>query len=173
MCLRLFEFRGGLLLAAGYESGTVTIWDIQKRRMLWKEKLHDEPVLSLDVDIDLGVGVSGGADTKLVQFNLMPGEGETSVLRTANLKEQGVAAVRIRPDGKIAVSGGWDSKYANLVVTLCLSAVLRLTQQVTCIWAQEVQATRCSAGSSPGNPVHCVSAPSNNRLGSGGGCCAS
>ncbi|KND04800.1 uncharacterized protein SPPG_00502 [Spizellomyces punctatus DAOM BR117] len=108
MCLKFFEGPTGLCLAAGYESGTIIIWDIESKGLVWRHKVHEEPVLSLDVLPDGSIGFSGGAETKISQF--FPISDPEQTTRHLTVPTRGIAVVRIRPDGKIVATGGWDSK---------------------------------------------------------------
>ncbi|KAJ3180107.1 Guanine nucleotide binding protein (G protein), beta polypeptide 1-like [Geranomyces variabilis] len=117
MCLRLFQAPSNqVLLAAGYESGVIIIWDVESGEMRQRGKFHEEPVLSLDIEPGASIGVSGGADTKLVRWRL-DAESETrnaalEVLSEQTLPARGTAAVMIRSDAKIVAVGSWDSRFA-------------------------------------------------------------
>ncbi|KAJ3281484.1 ASTRA complex subunit [Borealophlyctis nickersoniae] len=120
MCLKLFHWGGDvdpnaatprLLLAAGYESGTVCIWDAMEGGLVGRFKVQDEPVLALDVSPDGGTCVAGGADTKLVQFSTMFDEaGSPLSTREYDIKSRGIGSIKIRGDGRIVGVGCWDSR---------------------------------------------------------------
>ncbi|ORY07733.1 WD40 repeat-like protein [Basidiobolus meristosporus CBS 931.73] len=110
MSLRLFETKGQLMLLCGYESGKTSLWviDEDKPRMVWSAKNHNEPVLAIDVNQEATVGISAGADSNLVLFDL--NQDKHRVIRSTLIKHHGVSEVRFRSDGRIIATAGWDSK---------------------------------------------------------------
>ncbi|KAJ3154874.1 Guanine nucleotide binding protein (G protein), beta polypeptide 1-like [Geranomyces michiganensis] len=144
MCLCLFDSQAGrVCLAAGYESGVVIIWDLDSGEAMQRGKLHDEPVLSLDVAPGASVGVSGGADVAVVRWRIDP-ESRTplEVLSQQTLPARGTAAVKFRHDGKIVAAGSWDSSIRIFSAkTLKPLAVLQSHRQnISCVqFAGETQ----------------------------------
>ncbi|KAJ3145835.1 Guanine nucleotide binding protein (G protein), beta polypeptide 1-like [Geranomyces variabilis] len=159
MCLRVFHDQSGeVLLAAGYESGVVIIWDVQSGEARQSGKLHEEPVLSLDIAPDASMGVAGGADTKIVRWRLDTAS-ETrnaalEVLGEQTLPARGTAAVRIRPDGKIVATGSWDSSIRIFSAkTLKPLAVLQAHRQnINCLcFAGEGRTAETKMTTTPAN----------------------
>jgi hypothetical protein len=60
---------GSLALMAGYESGHLTLWNVQENKVLVDTKLYDDPVLSVDMDSTCTNGLSGSAGTNIVVFS--------------------------------------------------------------------------------------------------------
>ncbi len=114
MALRLFEARGRVLLAAGYEAGTVLVWDLgggfAAPRVLAQGKLHAEPVMALDVDADGGGGVSSSAEDRVVSFTIDYESGVISEARALTARGEGVGDVALRPDGALVAAAGWDGR---------------------------------------------------------------
>ncbi|TPX63894.1 hypothetical protein SpCBS45565_g06259 [Spizellomyces sp. 'palustris'] len=131
MCLKFFEDPTGLCLAAGYESGTLIIWDVESKGPVWRYKVQEEPVLSLDVLLDGSIGFSGGADTKITQF--YPKSDPEQTTRHLTVPTRGIAVVRIRPDGKIVAIGGWDSKIYNAKKFKPLAILRGHRQGISCL----------------------------------------
>ncbi|KAJ8446320.1 hypothetical protein Cgig2_005851 [Carnegiea gigantea] len=127
-----------LVLPSQYEDGTVVWWDIRNPAApLSSVKYHSEPVLSLSIDPSCQGGISGGADDKIMVFNLdynltfgskggslcfkalpiyMILSDPTAVVLTCivrkdiSMERPGIAGTSIRPDGKIAATAGWDHR---------------------------------------------------------------
>ncbi|GAA6081966.1 guanine nucleotide-binding protein subunit beta-like protein 1, partial [Tachysurus ichikawai] len=58
----------GPLLCAGYEDGSLVIWDVSYRRPVSCLKVHPEPVMCLDFDVDRQKGISGSSDKNLCSW---------------------------------------------------------------------------------------------------------
>ncbi|XP_052014189.1 guanine nucleotide-binding protein subunit beta-like protein 1 isoform X2 [Apodemus sylvaticus] len=97
------------LLLAGYEDGSVTLWDISERKVCSQITCHEEPVMGLDFDSQKAKGVSGSAGKALAVWSL--GDQQSlQVKKTHELTNPGVAEVTIRPDRKLLATAGWDHR---------------------------------------------------------------
>lgn len=56
----------GPVLCAGYEDGSLVLWDVSHRRPFSCLKAHHEPVMCLDVDVCRQKGISGSSE-KILQ----------------------------------------------------------------------------------------------------------
>ncbi|XP_020619135.1 guanine nucleotide-binding protein subunit beta-like protein 1 isoform X2 [Orbicella faveolata] len=97
------------LLITGYENGQLVLWDIMAAKVLTRSPAHSESVLCMDVDKEKLQIVSGSADNKLCVSSITP-EYTLSVDRQIELKNPGVASVKIRKDCRILATGGWDGR---------------------------------------------------------------
>ncbi|KAG5463818.1 MAG: hypothetical protein BJ554DRAFT_2400, partial [Olpidium bornovanus] len=111
-----------LLLLTAYEIGDVvmwrfkpgsrqgtTAWAMGEIQLVWRVKCHPEPVMALACD---GRSCfSGSADNRLVilGINTVNPEGLPEP-REIRLKGMGVSDVRVRDDGRIVATAGWDGK---------------------------------------------------------------
>lgn len=60
----------GPLLLAGYEDGSLLLWDVTQRSKLSLAKAHPEPVMCLTFDTKRLRGISGTAEKKLSSWTL-------------------------------------------------------------------------------------------------------
>lgn len=104
MALFTFSHSGRPHLAAGFEDGSVGVWDIENGTCKM-HKDHSEPVLSLYVVEDFGV-ISGGADGKL---NIRYFSQDLTSCDYVELEEvKGVACLAYSPSKSVIAAGGWD-----------------------------------------------------------------
>ncbi|KAI1818399.1 WD40 repeat-like protein [Poronia punctata] len=124
MTLSLFWLEGSLFLIAGYENGLAIvarrsdqgIWDT-----LYRNQTHSQPILSLGVAPDREYFLTSGADAKIAKHPIprthsaeLANSGETTVettpLKTMKTGHSGQQSLRIRSDGRIFATAGWDTK---------------------------------------------------------------
>ncbi|KAH1595816.1 ASTRA complex subunit [Aspergillus fumigatus] len=136
MAVHLFTGPSGdLYVASAYEDGHVMLFArrglvkeqdiLQGTTASWKwEKLyacrpHSQPVLSIDVFPQRNYFLSSSADALLVKHPIprlsecshqSTNRPEEAVLKTVNTKHAGQQGLRIRSDGKIFATAGWDSR---------------------------------------------------------------
>lgn len=111
MCVHAFRSQSSIMLIAGYEDGSVMLWDLKKPSTpLLKARIHSEPVLAVVLDhAGLG-GVSGSADEKILFFTVDLAETTLKVNKEIVLGRPGIADISIRGDNKIIATGGWDHR---------------------------------------------------------------
>ncbi|XP_021500856.1 guanine nucleotide-binding protein subunit beta-like protein 1 isoform X2 [Meriones unguiculatus] len=111
MCLGLWQSNSSLrpLLLAGYEDGSVTLWDISERKVCSRIACHEEPVMGLDFDSQKAKGVSGSAGKVLAVWSL-DAQQSLQVCKTHELTNPGISEVTLRPDHKILATAGWDHR---------------------------------------------------------------
>uniref|UniRef100_A0A8C0XHY6 Guanine nucleotide-binding protein subunit beta-like protein 1 n=1 Tax=Castor canadensis TaxID=51338 RepID=A0A8C0XHY6_CASCN len=111
MCLGLWQANSSPrpLLLAGYEDGSVALWDILERKVCSRVACHEEPIMGLDFDSQKVRGVSGSAGKALAVWSL-DGQQSLQVCSTHELTNPGIADVTIRPDQKILATAGWDHR---------------------------------------------------------------
>ncbi|XP_066465978.1 guanine nucleotide-binding protein subunit beta-like protein 1 [Tiliqua scincoides] len=109
MCLKLWQPKVGShpLLLAGYENGSVALWNLSMRKELSQLPCHQEPIMSLDFDSEKGKGVSGSSEKRLCIWS--PDKQQNLQLQdTVSLTNPGIADVALRQDRKILATAGWD-----------------------------------------------------------------
>lgn len=132
MALALLHVQGRLTLVSGYENGFAAVmqqsgdssgskgtWSV-----LYKTKAHSEPILSLDVAPDLSCFFTSAADAIIAKHPLiaasaaaLPGAPTSRLATTShdypikvtNTKHAGQQGLRLRDDGRIFATGGWDA----------------------------------------------------------------
>jgi len=120
MCMSLHFVGGPDSLLSGWEDGSLQLFDLRGTSRPEVRQLHSEPLLCLDVCPTAKAVVTGAADC---QMNVVPlvarengglGLGEPTKVSIPVTSESsgsgGISSLRVRPDGKIAASGGWDKR---------------------------------------------------------------
>ncbi|CDH58100.1 guanine nucleotide-binding protein subunit beta-like protein 1 [Lichtheimia corymbifera JMRC:FSU:9682] len=109
MAVQLFSRGSNVYCLAGYEDGSVCLWQMDQKRLLWDVKEHSEPILDLAVDMDHQHGISTSAGRELVKYALF-GDPEAPVVNKTLAKKSGLNTVAIRHDNKIVATGGLDGR---------------------------------------------------------------
>ncbi|XDB58926.1 hypothetical protein AB1E18_012331 [Capra hircus] len=111
MCLQLWQAESSPrpLLLAGYEDGSLALWDVSVRKLCSRAACHSEPVMGLALDPRRARGVSGSAEKALAVWSL-EGQQALQVRGTHELTNPGIADLKIRPDSKILATAGWDHR---------------------------------------------------------------
>uniref|UniRef100_A0A182Q6I9 Uncharacterized protein n=1 Tax=Anopheles farauti TaxID=69004 RepID=A0A182Q6I9_9DIPT len=114
MCVQPIEICGQWYLLAGYESGSIAMWDYRTGQLIDAASLFTtdgaDCLQTLDYDPITNRGVGGGSADKLAIFSIdfktqkIVAKGEIAI------KNAGVHRVRIRKDLKVFVSAGWDGR---------------------------------------------------------------
>jgi len=104
MCVK--EWDKGMVVA-GYESGEVLVWDWSNNNLIKVVTLVHfvGTIMSLDWDMEKQLGLVVGAEDKVVVFNK-----ELDAITKREVTNKGLGEVKIRPDRKIVVCGGWDGR---------------------------------------------------------------
>lgn len=129
---------GDVFIAAAFEDGHVMVFMYKgplnptsfelsninsnpwKFNKLYASRPHTQPVLSLDVSPSHDYFISSSADALLIKhpipspgfagFVLNGNYTEDKELKTVNTKHSGQQGLRIRSDGKVFATAGWDSR---------------------------------------------------------------
>eukprot|EP01113_Clastostelium_recurvatum_P035296 TRINITY_DN4903_c0_g1_i1.p1 TRINITY_DN4903_c0_g1~~TRINITY_DN4903_c0_g1_i1.p1 ORF type:complete len:382 (-),score=82.85 TRINITY_DN4903_c0_g1_i1:98-1219(-) len=118
-------------LCGGYEDGGVHLFDIRTNACLASSKLHTDPILNMHVlssspssspasvgdesshsdPSSSGVqGVTCSADNHLVRWSIDTSRATISTTHTYEMPHPGANDIRIRGDGLIMASAGWDHR---------------------------------------------------------------
>ncbi|XP_077164160.1 guanine nucleotide-binding protein subunit beta-like protein 1 isoform X1 [Paroedura picta] len=111
LCLHLWQPSVGASpsLLAGYEDGSVVLWNVSMGKRQSRLACHQEPVMALDFDSEKAKGVSGSSEKRLCVWR--PNEQQNlEVQQTHELTNPGIAGVTLRPDKKILATAGWDHR---------------------------------------------------------------
>jgi WD40 repeat protein len=110
MCVSLLSSSGeeesAQRVAAGYEDGSVAVWDIRAYlRPLSSVKASSESVLSIDSSPrGGGIVVVGSASNEIVATL------DDKVISRQRLRAAGISCLRWRGDGRVIASAGWDGR---------------------------------------------------------------
>ncbi|KAM9995640.1 hypothetical protein ACTFIY_001811 [Dictyostelium cf. discoideum] len=98
-------------LCTGYENGELLIWDLRNTSIpLVSSKLHNEPILSFALSNNSTKGISGSADTNIIEFNINYESKQFNITKTHKLNNGGISEIKIRNDEKIYATAGWDKR---------------------------------------------------------------
>jgi len=97
-------------VAAGYEGGQLTFYELRKGSLSFTSQLFKEPVLSVDVGKGNTKGVAGSSGDLLKGFKLDLQQQKIKVAHSFPLKNPGINRLLIREDQKIMLSAGWDHR---------------------------------------------------------------
>ncbi|KAI8181721.1 ASTRA-associated protein 1 [Colletotrichum sp. SAR 10_75] len=110
---------GVLTLVAAYENGLATVLQLAAGgtwNTVYLSRVHQQPVLSLDVAADRSYFLTSGADAVVAKHPIpRPNSGvdDQSVVqqpvKISNTKHSGQQGLRVRDDGRIFATAGWDS----------------------------------------------------------------
>ena len=110
MCLS-FEKRENELslwiLVAGYESGHTCVYTISSSSWstMYSFKAHTQPVLSIAIHPSQESLYTTSADANIVQHPIAIA---SNPIKSVNTRHSGQTSIRIRTDGRIFVTAGWD-----------------------------------------------------------------
>ncbi|KAL4889414.1 WD repeat protein [Aspergillus ambiguus] len=106
----------GALREKNFSRGSKTVWSWEK---LYFCRPHTQPALSIDVAPSGDSFLSSSADALLVKHPIpllspnsspLQGAAEDHPLKQVNTKHSGQQGLRVRSDGKIFATAGWDSR---------------------------------------------------------------
>ncbi|KAM7018315.1 guanine nucleotide-binding protein subunit beta-like protein 1 isoform 1-T2 [Tautogolabrus adspersus] len=111
MCIKLWQPDSGPgpLLLAGYEDGSLLLWDVTQRSKLSQAKAHPEPVMCLTFDPERLRGISGSSEKTLSSW-MLDRQNNLQLQDNVTLVNAGVSQLCIRGDGKLLASAGWDHR---------------------------------------------------------------
>lgn len=111
MCMKLWQpdSSPGPLLLAGYEDGSLLLWDVSQRSVLSRVTAHPEPVMCMAFDPHRLKGISGSSDKNLSSWTI-DGQHNLQVKDPVLLVNPGVSQLSVRGDCKIVASAGWDHR---------------------------------------------------------------
>ncbi|KAM3867919.1 guanine nucleotide-binding protein subunit beta-like protein 1 [Diretmus argenteus] len=111
MCVKLWQPDSGPgpLLLAGYEDGSLLLWDVSQRATLSRVNAHTEPIMCLAFDPKRLRGISGSSDQKLSPW-MLDGQNSLQLQDPVTLVNPGVSQLCVRGDGKLLASAGWDHR---------------------------------------------------------------
>jgi len=103
-----------LIIIVGYENGRTSVF---KRTTFggqgqWEQTYtsqpHSQPILSLDIDWNLGMYFTSAADAIIARHPFQ--QADTTPSKDVQTKHSGQQGLRVRNDGKIFATAGWDSR---------------------------------------------------------------
>lgn len=108
MCLQKVEIANCIYVLAGFEAGDVVLWDFETSKQCSHIKLR-EYITSLTFDAVTGRGICGNA-SNILQIFTIDKNFNITLKCELSMTNNGCNVVKLRPDRKIFVSGGWDGR---------------------------------------------------------------
>ncbi|MCG8572470.1 MAG: CHAT domain-containing protein [Spirochaetes bacterium] len=93
-------------IAAGYENGTIGLWNFETRERIDLPQVHKKVVRSLAFSPDNTILASGGGDRNINLLDI----NRKSTIDDTMCHEDVVTSVAFDSSGKYLVSGGWDNQ---------------------------------------------------------------
>ncbi|PTB67610.1 WD40 repeat-like protein [Trichoderma citrinoviride] len=118
MSLSLFHHQGCLTLVAAFENGFVSVHRLDSDgawTMTYRSQAHTQPVLSIDVHPNRECFFTSAADALIAKHPVPTSRQEKlkeweHPLKVVNTKHSGQQSLKVRSDGKLLATAGWDSK---------------------------------------------------------------
>eukprot|EP00042_Codosiga_hollandica_P036855 m.285593 g.285593 ORF g.285593 m.285593 type:complete len:285 (+) comp54977_c0_seq1:186-1040(+) len=95
-------------LAVGYEDGSVGIWSLTAAKMLSRQQLCPDPIITLEVNKHPTTHVIAGSSTNELYLMKLSDFGTSSTPKHVPLMRSGTNSLALRGDSKLLVAGGWD-----------------------------------------------------------------
>lgn len=108
MCIQCVELSGKHYILAGYESGDIVLWDFFTGKTCSRIKLR-ECITSITFDKNTSRGICGNA-SNVIQIFTINKDFSITLKCEISITNDGCSVVKIRPDRKIFVCGGWDGR---------------------------------------------------------------
>ena len=123
MTMKIAQKEGTLILCTGYESGYTIVQTLELGMNKWittyTANPHSQPVLSIDTSPNLETYFTSAADSVIAKHPLLTGQEKgkasarfaaDSCLMQVTTKHAGQQLVRVRSDGQILATAGWDGR---------------------------------------------------------------
>lgn len=108
MCIQCVEISGKHYILAGYESGDIVLWDFFTAKLCSRIKLR-ECITSITYDKLTCRGICGNA-SNVIQIFTINKDFSITLKCEISITNEGCSIVKLRPDRKIFVCGGWDGR---------------------------------------------------------------
>lgn len=108
MQVRWIKVKTNVSLTVVYESGHICLWDWNNKKIISEAKVSENPIC-LTYDDKSETGIIGTASEKVFIFHCNS-EFMISIVKEICITNAGLSSCIIRPDGKLLVTSGWDSR---------------------------------------------------------------
>ncbi|XP_045614170.1 guanine nucleotide-binding protein subunit beta-like protein 1 isoform X2 [Procambarus clarkii] len=107
MQVRWVKVGTSVSLLVAYESGHLSLWNWNTSSVVTEAQVTDNPIC-LTFDDKSQIGIIGTASEKVFIFSISS-ELTIAIIKEFCITNAGLSSCVIRPDGKLFVTGGWDS----------------------------------------------------------------
>lgn len=120
-------------LGVMYESGHLTLWDWANSKIVSQCQIADNP-MCFTFDELSQTGIIGTASEKIYMFDIKD-DVNISITKELSVTNAGVSSCALRPDGKLFVTGGWDSRIRIFSSNKCkpLAVLIYHKKTVECV----------------------------------------
>lgn len=108
MCIEKATVKDKTYILAGYETGKIYLFDYLSGKVCNEIKVKEQ-ITSIAYDEVLGRAIVGNSSNQIQLFTINNNL-EMKLKCEISITNEGCNVVKIRPDRKIFVSGGWDSR---------------------------------------------------------------
>ncbi|XP_063884973.1 guanine nucleotide-binding protein subunit beta-like protein 1 [Scylla paramamosain] len=130
---RWMKIQDVIILGVLYESGHIALWDWANSKILSQHQVTENP-MCFTFDKSSQTGIIGTAAEKIYVFSIQNNL-NISIVKELSITNAGISSCVIRPDGKLFVTGGWDSRIRFFSSKKCkpLAVLMYHKKTVECI----------------------------------------
>lgn len=130
---RWIKTKDVISLGVIYESGHLTLWDWANSKIANQCQITDNP-MCFTFDESSQTGIIGTASEKIYMFNINS-DLSVTITKEFSVTNAGVSSCVLRPDGKLFVTGGWDSRIRVFSCKKCkpLAVLMYHKKTVECL----------------------------------------
>lgn len=130
---RWMKMKDVTTLAVIYESGHITLWDWVNSKILSQYQVPENP-MCFTFDEPSQTGIIGTASEKIYVLSIKS-DLSIAIMKELSITNAGISSCVTRPDGKLFVTGGWDSRIRVFSSKKCkpLAVLMYHKKTVECI----------------------------------------
>lgn len=130
---RWIKTKDVISLGVMYESGHLVLWDWANSKIASQCQITENP-MCFTLDESSQTGIIGTASEKIYIFTIQS-DLSISITKEFSITNAGISSCVLRPDGKLFVTGGWDSRIRVFSSKKCkpLAVLMYHKKTVECV----------------------------------------